>query len=99
MQGDDGGCEAFVVVHKSPGVGDEEGGCKASGLAENSRGGGSHGVGGGVESPQGANTPRVVDKTRRDETPEGPTATEVGPGEHGRGRGGGGGRGTTHPPT
>ena len=52
-------------------------------------GGGRHGVGGGVESPQGADTPGVAERPRRDETPGGLTAAQGRPGEDGQGRGGG----------
>ena len=94
VRGDDGVREASRVENESPRVGDEEGGRKASGVAENP-GGGRHGVGGGVESPQGADTPRVTEETRGDKTPGVPTATEVGPGEDGRGWG----EGDKNPPT
>ena len=51
VRGGDRGREASGVAHKSPGVGDEEGGCKASRVAENPQG--SHQeVSGGVELPQ-----------------------------------------------
>ena len=69
VQGDDGGCEAFVVVHKSPGVGDEEGGCKASGVAKNPQGS-RQVVGGGVELPQVNDTPGVTELPRGGEPPE-----------------------------
>ena len=87
VPGDDGGCEASGVAHKSPGVGDEEGGREASGVAEKP-GGGRHGVGGGVELPQGADTPGVDEVPQGDETPGVLTSTEIGPREDGRGRGG-----------
>ena len=87
--GNNGVCEASRVAHDFPGVGDKEGGREASGVAENPGGGGHHGVGGRVESHQGANTPGVAEERRGEETPGGPTVTEVGPGEDGRGRGGG----------
>ena len=48
--GDDMGHGASGVAHESPGVGDEEGGSKAFGVAGNQRGS-CHRVGGGVESP------------------------------------------------
>ena len=56
-------------------------------MAENPQGGRNR-VGGGVKSPQGANNPGVAKDPRGDETPGGPTSTEVGTGEDGRGRGG-----------
>ena len=62
MRGYGGGRESSGVAHESPKVGDEEGGREASGVAENP-GEGRHGVGGGVNSPQGANTPRVAEET------------------------------------
>ena len=43
----------------------------------------------------GADTPGVAEDNWGDETPEGPTATEVGPGEDKQGRG----RGDKNPPT
>ena len=87
VRGDDSGREAFVVAHKSPGVGEEEGGSKASRVVENPRGY-RQGVGGGVESPQGTDTPGVADFPRGDETPGVTTAGEGVPGEDGRGQGG-----------
>ena len=81
------------MAHKSSGVGDEEGGREASGVAENPRGY-CQGVGGGVESPQGIDTPGVAEFTRGDETPRATTAGEGVPGEDGRGMGGYG-----NPPT
>ena len=60
VRGEDEGCEASRLAHESPGVGDEEGSRETSGGAENPRG--SHqGVGGGVELPQGTNTPGVTE--------------------------------------
>ena len=67
----------------------QEGGYKASGVAENP-GRGHQGVGGGIESPQGINTPGVEELPRGDETSGVPTEGEVVPGEDGRGRGGDG---------
>ena len=75
MWGNKGGQEASAVDYKSHRVGEGEGGCKASGVAENPRGG-RHGVGGGFESPEGANTPRKAKGHRGDETPGGPTAAQ-----------------------
>ena len=46
-------------------------------VAENP-GEGRHGVGGRVESPQGADTPGVAEDPRGDKTPRGTTATDVG---------------------
>ena len=85
--GDDGGREASRVSHEYPGVGDKEGGRETSGVAENPQRS-RHGVGGGVESPQGAGTPGVAELPRGDETPGGTTASEGGPREDGEGRGG-----------
>ena len=59
VRGDNRGREASRVFQESSVVGDKEGGSKASGVAENpqvSR----QGVGGGVDSPQGTNTPGVA---------------------------------------
>ena len=88
MRGNDGGRESYGVDHESPGVGDEEGGHGASGVAEIIRGS-RQGVGGGVDSPQGANTPVVAELPQGDETPGGTTASKGGPREDGRGQGGG----------
>ena len=60
--------DASGVDHKSPGVGDEEGGCKASGVVEKSQGS-RQGVGGGVKSAQGNDTPVVTELSQRDKTP------------------------------
>ena len=38
VRGDDGGCQASEVAHKSSGVEDKEGGRKASGVVENPHG-------------------------------------------------------------
>ena len=54
--GNDGGREASRVDHESYGVGGGEGGRVAFGVAENPWGG-RHRVGGGVELPQGSDTP------------------------------------------
>ena len=67
--------------------GREGGGRKASGVAENPQGS-RQGVGGGVESPQGTNTPGVTELPRGGETPGVTTAGEGAPREDGRGRGG-----------
>ena len=67
---------------------------KASGAAENP-GGGRHGVGGGVESPQGADTPGVAEGPRWDETLGGPTSAQDRRGADEQGRGGG----DENPPT
>ena len=75
------------MAHESPGVGDEEGGRKASGVAEKPRGS-RQGVGGGVELPQGADTPKVATVPQRDKTPGVTTARASKPREDGRGRGG-----------
>ena len=69
MEGNKGGHKASGVDPESHGVG--EGGHETSGVAEN-RGGRSHGVGGGVNLPQGADTPRVSEGPRGDETPGAP---------------------------
>ena len=87
VQGDDRGCEASGAAHKYPGVGDEEGGHEASGEAEKP-GGFRHGVGGGVESPQGANTSGVAKVPQGDKKPGGTISTEGGPRDNGWGRGG-----------
>ena len=71
VRGNDRGREASEVAHESPGVGEKEGGRDASGVAENPRGS-RHGVGGGVESPQGTNTPGVAELSWGDNPPEGP---------------------------
>ena len=74
---------------ESSGVGYGEGGCKASGVAENPWGD-RQGVGGGVESPRGTDNPGVEELPRGDKTsgvtPEG----DVVPGADGRGQGGDG---------
>ena len=61
-------CEASGVASKTYGVRGDGGGRKAYGVAENP-GGDRQGVGGGVESPQGINTPGVDALPRGDETP------------------------------
>ena len=71
----------------------QEGGYKASGVAENP-GRGHQGVGGGIESPQGINTPGVRELLQGDKTPGVATEGEGVTGEDGRGRGGDG-----NPPT
>ena len=67
---------------------------KASVVAEKIVGG-RHRVGGGVESPQSDDTPRVAKDPREDQTPGGTTSAEGGPGEYVRRRGGG----DKNPPT
>ena len=67
-------------------MGDEEGGRKASGVAEKPQGS-RQGVGGGVESPQGTNTPIVTELPQGDETP-GVTTTKEVPREDRQGWGG-----------
>ena len=67
---------------------------EASGVTENPRGG-RHGVGGGVESPQGTDTPRVAKGPRVDKTPGGPTSAQDRQGKDGQGWGGG----DENPPT
>ena len=62
-------------------------GRETSGVAENP-GGGRHGVGRGVESPQGADTPGVAEVPWGGETSRRTTATESGLKVDGRGRGG-----------
>ena len=69
------------------GVRGDGGGREAYGVAENS-GGNRQGVQGGVESPQGIDTPGVAELPRGDETPGVTTAGEGVPGEDGRGQGG-----------
>ena len=57
--------------------------------------GGRYRVGGGVESPQGADTPGMDKGPRGDKTPGGPTAAQDRPGKDGRWKGGG----NKNPPT
>ena len=75
--GEKGGREAYRVSGESSGVGFEEGGRKAYRVAENP-GGGCQGVQGGVELPQGINTPVVDDFPWGDKTPGVATKGEVG---------------------
>ena len=82
--------EASIFDPKSHGVGEGDGGRAASGVADK-LGGGRHGVGGGVESPQGADTPGMEEGPRGDETLGSPTASQGRRGEDGRGQGGGDG--------
>ena len=92
--GNNGGREASGVDPESHGVGEGEGGGEASGVAETPWGG-CHRVGGGVELPQGADTPGVAEGPRGDETLGGTTAAQDRPGEDGQGQGGG----EKNPPT
>ena len=88
VQGNNRGRKASGVDHESHRVGEGEGGREASGVEENP-GGGRHGVGGGVEWTQGADTPGVAEGPIGDKTPGGPTAAQGRPGEDGQGQGGG----------
>ena len=87
MRGDNRGREATGVAHESSGVEDEEGGGKASGVAEKPWGS-RQGVGGGVESPQGTDTPRVAEFPRWNKTLGVTTMGKGEPREDGWGRGG-----------
>ena len=87
VQNNNRGNEASGVAHESHGVEEGEEGHEASGVAEKP-GVGCHGVGVGVEWPQGADTPGVAKEPRGDETPGGTTEAEDRPGEDGQGRGG-----------
>ena len=68
-------------------MGGKEGGRKAYRVAENPQGD-RQGVQGGVELPQGIDTPRVEELPRGDETPRVATEGEGVPGEDGREQGG-----------
>ena len=68
------------LAGESSGGGNREGVPKTSGVAEKPRGG-CQGVGGGVESPQGIDTPGVEDLPREDKTSGVPTKGEGVPGE------------------
>ena len=110
MGGNYGGHEDSRVDPDTHIVGGEEGGREASGVAENP-GGGRHGVGGGVESPQDDSTPnrvgegvespqddstpREAEGKRGDETPGSLKSSQYQQGEDGQGRGGG----DKNPPT
>ena len=87
VRDDNRGPEASGVDHDSLRVGDEAGGCKASGVVENPWGY-HHGVDGGVYLPQCNNTPRVTELTWRDKTPVVTTEGASAPREDERGRGG-----------
>ena len=63
LWGDDRVCEASGVANDFSGVGDKEGGHEASGVTENPRGS-CQGVGEGVKSPQGTDTPGVTELPR-----------------------------------
>ena len=86
MGGNYGGREASGLDPKTHRVRGKEEGREASGVAENP-GGGRHGVGRGVELPQGADTPGVAEGPRGDETPGGPTAAQDRREEDGQERG------------
>ena len=58
-------------------------------------GGSRNGVEGGVELPQGSDTPGVAEVPQGGKTPGGPTAAEVRPRKDGRGHG----QGDENPPT
>ena len=68
-------------------MGDKEGGRKSSRVAENPRWS-CHGVGGGVESLQGTDTPGVAELLRGDKPPGVKTTGKGKPREDGLGRGG-----------
>ena len=88
------GCEAFEVAIEPSGVGGDRRGREAYKVAGNP-GGDREGVGGGVESPQGIDTPRVDALTWGDKTPEVDTKGNGVMREDGQGRGG---DGTPPPP-
>ena len=88
------GCEAYIVVSDPSGVGRDGGGREAYGVAENP-GGERQGVGGGVESPQGIDTPGVDALPRRGENPGVENNGDRVTGEDGRGQGGDGNSPTT----
>ena len=85
MRGDDVGRKSSRVAHESPGVGDEGGGREASGVEENPWGS-RQGVGGGIELPQGNDTPGVTELPQGDETPGVTTAGGSQQREDGRGQ-------------
>ena len=87
MGGDKGGLKASGVANKPSGVGDKEGGREAARVAENPRGY-SQGVRGGVESPQGIDTPIAAELPRGYETPGVITESKRVPGYDRRGWGG-----------
>ena len=87
VRGEDRGRKASGVAHESPGVGDEEGDCKASEVAENPWGS-RQGVGGAVDSPQGTDTSGVTKLPRGDKPPGVTTTGEGAQREDRRGRGG-----------
>ena len=89
MRGDNAGRKASGLAQKSLGVGDEEGGRKASGVAENPQEY-RQGVEGGVELPQGNDTPGVTEIPQGDEIPRGTTMGGNQPRKYGQGRGGDG---------
>ena len=92
--GNNGGREASGVDPDSHGVRKGEGGHEASEVAEN-LGGWCHGVGGGVELPQGANTPIVAEGPRGTKPQDPPQRPRTNEGRTDGGRG----EGTkTHPP-
>ena len=87
MWGDDRVRKAFGGANDSSGVGDEEWGHEASGVAVNPLGS-RQGVGGGVKLPQGTDTPGVAELPRGDKTPGVTTVGEGVQGEDGREQGG-----------
>ena len=87
LRGDDGVREASGVAHESPGVGDEEGVRESSIVVKNTRGS-RQGVGGGVELPQGTDTPGVAEVPRGDKTPGLTIAGEGEPRKDRQGQGG-----------
>ena len=74
----DGGRKASPVAHESPRVGNKEGGTRPPEWWK-SLGGKRNGVGRGVDSEQGTDTPGVAEEPRGGGNPRDPTATEVGP--------------------
>ena len=83
----EGGREAYGVAGKPSKVGGKEGGREAYGVAENP-GGNRERVRGGVELPQGIDTPGVDKFPQGDETPRVAIEGEGVTGEDGRGWGG-----------
>ena len=81
------GREAYGVATEPSQVRGDRGGREAYGVMENP-GGDHQGVGGGVESPQGINTPGVDALPQGDETPGVATMGNGVPGESGQGQGG-----------
>ena len=72
------------MAHELPRVEDKEGGCEASGVAENPQGS-RQGVDGGVELSQGNNTPGVTELSRGNKNPGVTTVGAGAPREDGQG--------------